>query len=101
MFVDHAMVASGQKSLLGSFTWLACRLSDFWMDATRRLGGLRLLTFAIKIEPVLLPVHGPTFFKILYVLGVGDAKSQERQDHGANADARLRAFSDVPTSRTP
>jgi hypothetical protein len=71
------------------------------MDAPRAPGDCRFRAFAVKIEPVLLSVCSPTFFKIPYVLGLPDVESLEGQDHGANADARLRAFSNVPTSRTP
>ena len=71
------------------------------MYAARPPGDRRFRAFAIKIEPVLLPVRSPTFFKVLYMLGVPDAESQEGQDHGANADVRLRAFTNIPTSRTP
>jgi hypothetical protein len=84
-----------------NFSWLVCRPSDFWIYATRAPGDRRFRAFAIKIEPVLLPVCSPNFFKIPYVLGVPDAESQERQDHGAKTDVRLRAVSNVPTSRTP
>lgn len=48
------------------------------MDATRAPASRRFPAFAIEIEPVLLPVHRPTFLKVPYVLGVGDAESQER-----------------------
>jgi hypothetical protein len=71
------------------------------MDARRAPGDRRFRGFAIKIKPVLLSVCSPTSFKVLYVLGVPDAEPKERQDHGANADVRLRAFTNIPTSRTP
>jgi len=71
------------------------------MDATRNLGGCRLRAFAVKIEPVLPLLCSPTFFEVLYVLAVLDAESREGQDQGANANVRLRAFSDAPKSRTP
>jgi hypothetical protein len=76
-------------------------LSGAWMGATYRLGGQRFRTFAIEIEPVLLPVHRPTLFNRLYMFGGGDAEPQERQDHGTKADVGLRAFANVPTPRTP
>jgi hypothetical protein len=47
------------------------------MDATRAPGDRRFRAFAIKIEPVLPPVCSPTVFKVLYVLGLLDAESQE------------------------
>src|SRR5258708_1441298 len=74
-------------------------LPDVWMGAN--LGGQRGHAFAIEIEPVLLPVGGPTFLKSVCLLGREDTESSKRQNHGANTDVRLRAFANVPTPRTP
>ena len=71
-----------------------------WMEATRRLRGWRFRAFAVKIEPILPPVHRPRFLKSLDAFGVRNAESQERKQHGANADVGRRSFTDMPTPRT-
>jgi hypothetical protein len=70
------------------------------MTASGRLGRYRSFTFAKSIESVLLPIHRPTLFKRLDLLGIGDAEPHERQEHCTNADMRLRAFTNMPTMRT-
>ena len=51
----------------------------------------------MEIKRFLLPVLSPSFLKIGCLSGGGDAESNECQDHGANADMRLRAFAHLPT----
>ena len=70
------------------------------MSATGDLGGRRGHALAIEIKPTLLPVCCPIFLKSRCRLGGGDSESSNRQDHGANADVRLRAFANVPALRT-
>jgi hypothetical protein len=70
------------------------------MTAARHLGRWKPLTLAKNVESVLLPVHRPTLFKCLDLLGIGDAESNERQEHCTNADMRLRALTYVPTMWT-
>ncbi len=69
------------------------------MTALGHLGRWDSPTFAKNVEFVLLPVHRPTFFKRLGLLGVGNAESHERQKHCTYADKRLPAFTNVPTLR--
>ena len=70
------------------------------MTASWHLGRWESPNFAKNVEFVLLPVHRPTLFKCLDLLGIGDAESNERQEHCANADMRLRALTYVPTMWT-
>jgi hypothetical protein len=67
------------------------------MVATGHLDGPRRGTFTINIKPILLSVRRPTFFKSACLFGGGDTESSERQDHGANANVRFRAWANVPT----
>jgi hypothetical protein len=46
------------------------------MEATRRLRGWRFRTFAVKIEPILPPVHRPRFLKSLDAFGVRNAEAR-------------------------
>jgi hypothetical protein len=71
------------------------------MRARDDLDGLRRHTLPIEIEPIPLPVRCPTFLKSVYRLGGGDAESNQRQDHGANTDVRVRAFANMPATRAP
>jgi hypothetical protein len=71
------------------------------MDAAADLGRRRRHAFAVEIKPILLPVRCPTFLETVCLPGGGDTESRKRQDHGANADVRVRAFANMPTSRTP
>jgi len=70
------------------------------MEATRRLRGWRFHTFTVKIEPIPQPVHRPRCLKSRDAFGVRNAESQERKQHGANADVWRRALTDIPTPRT-
>lgn len=76
-------------------------LWNLWMGATRGFLCCCWRMSAVKIEPVLLPVHRPTLHQSFYTFGVGNAESEERQQRGANADVQRRSFTDVPTARTP
>jgi hypothetical protein len=71
------------------------------MGATGDLGGLRGHWFAMEVKPILLSVRGPTFLKSVCLLDRANTESNKRQDQRANADARLRAFANVPAMRTP
>ena len=71
------------------------------MDAAGDLEGRRGRAFAIEVKPILLPVRCPRFLKGVDLIGGDDPESSQRQDHGANTGARLRAFANMPTLRTP
>jgi hypothetical protein len=71
------------------------------MVATGHLDGPRIGAFTINIKAILLSVRRPTFFKSVCLFGGGDTESSERQDHGANANVRFRAWANVPTLPAP
>jgi hypothetical protein len=53
-------------------------LPDFGVDATGDVRGCECQSFAIKIEPTLLPARCPSLLKIVDLLGGGDTESNER-----------------------
>lgn len=70
------------------------------MDATGHSGG-RVGTFAVEIEPVLLPVDLPTSFEGFDVIGFDDTESKQRAEHGSNTNARFRAGTNMAAPRAP
>jgi hypothetical protein len=71
------------------------------MVATGHLDGPRSGAFTINIKAILLSVRRPTFFESVCLFGGDDTESSERQDHGANANVRFRAWTNVPTLPAP
>src|SRR2546421_4254374 len=52
---------------------------------------------AVNIEPLVLPIGGPSLFDGLCRFGGINVEPNDGQEHGAKADVRLRAFTNVPT----
>jgi hypothetical protein len=62
------------------------------MDATHSLGGWRFRACHKKIGSVSAACSLPNLsLASLFALGVGDAESHDRRDHGGDADVELRA----------
>jgi hypothetical protein len=56
---------------------------------------------ALKVEPVLFSVRGPTAFKRLHLLRRRHTESAERQDHGPDSDVGLGSFANMSALRAP
>jgi hypothetical protein len=52
---------------------------------------------AVNIDPLVLPIGVPSLFDGLCRFGGINVEPNDGQEHGANADVRLRAFTNVPT----